>query len=67
MTNATKKEKFMEMLEIATELGRQDLVELCKHEIELLDKEVNKSEKENNDLMNSLFDNLLEMAGNGWF
>ena len=57
----------MEMLEIATELGKQDLVDFCKHEIELLDKEASKSQKENDELMNSLFDNLLDLAGNSWF
>ena len=34
----TKKENFMEIVGILGELGREDLVEVMNHEIELLDK-----------------------------
>lgn len=60
----TKRERFAEIIEIATELGREDLVDFCKHEIELLDKKASKSgesktKKENEELMNILYDELV--------
>ena len=57
----------MEMIEIATELGREDLIDFCNHEIELLDEKVSKSKKENEKLMNTVYDSLLELAGNSWY
>lgn len=69
MTNTTerkitKKERFAEIIEIATELGREDLVDFCNHEIELLDKKASKSgesksKKENEKLMNILYEELI--------
>ena len=56
-TKVTKKDNFNAIIEIATELGRQDLVDFCKHEIELLDKKKSKetkSQKENTVLMDKL-------------
>lgn len=53
----TKKENFNEIIKIATELNRPDLVDFCKHEIELLDKKKSKetkSQKENTVLMDKL-------------
>lgn len=68
MTNTTvkvtKKDRFMEIIEIATELGREDLIDFCNHEIELLDRKASKSgesksKKENEELMNILYDELV--------
>lgn len=69
MTNTTerkitKKERFAEIIEIATELGREDLVDFCKHEIELIEKKASKSgesksKKENAELMNILYEELV--------
>ena len=63
----TKRERFAEIIEIATELGREDLVDFCNHEIELLDKKASKSgesksKKENAELMNILYDELVEIG-----
>ena len=60
----TKRERFAEIIEIATELGREDLVDFCNHEIELLDKKASKSgesksKKENEKLMNILYEELI--------
>jgi hypothetical protein len=58
----TKKDNFNAIIEIATKLGRQDLVEFCKHEIELLDKKKSKetkSQKENSALMDKLLEDLI--------
>lgn len=58
----TKKDNFNAIIEIATELGRQDLVDFCKHEIELLDKKKSKetkSQKENSALMEKLLEDLV--------
>ena len=60
----TKKDNFNAILEIATELGRQDLVDFCKHEIELLDKKKSKetkSQKENSALMEKLLADLVKI------
>ena len=57
----TKKDNFNAIIEIATELGRQDLVDFCKHEIELLDKKKSqetKSQKEKAELMTQLLEQL---------
>ena len=34
----TKRDNFNEIIKIATELNRKDLVDFCNHEIELLDR-----------------------------
>ena len=71
MTNTTvkvtKKDRFMEIIEIATELGREDLIDFCNHEIELLDRKASKSgesksKKENAELMNTLYEELVEIG-----
>ena len=71
MTNTTvkvtKKDRFMEIIEIATELGREDLIDFCNHEIKLLDKKASKSsesktKKENVELMNALYEELAEIG-----
>ena len=57
----TKKDRFMEIINIATELGRQDLVDFCNHEIELLSKKKSKETKtqaENTVLMSTLLEEL---------
>ena len=69
MTNTTerkitKRERFAEIIEIVTELGKEDLIDFCNHEIELLDKKASKSgesksKKENEELMNILYDELV--------
>ena len=61
----TKKDNFNAIIEIATELGRQDLVDFCKHEIELLDKKKSKetkSQKENSALMEKLLTDLVKIG-----
>ena len=63
----TKKDRFMEIIAIATELGREDLIDFCNHEIELLDRKASKSgesktKKENAELMNILYDELAEIG-----
>ena len=71
MTNTTvkvtKKDRFMEIIEIATELGREDLIDFCNHEIELLGRKASKSgesksKKENAELMNALYEELAEIG-----
>lgn len=72
MTNTTerkitKRERFAEIITIVTELGREDLVDFCNHEIELLDKKASKSgesksKKENEELMNILYNELVEIG-----
>lgn len=61
-TKTTKRDNFNAIIEIATELGRQDLIDFCKHEIELLDKKKSKetkSQKENSALMEKLLADLI--------
>ena len=51
----------MEIINIATELGRQDLIDFCNHEIELLSKKKSKETKtqaENTVLMATLLEEL---------
>lgn len=63
----TKKDNFNAIIEIATELGRQDLVDFCKHEIELLEKKKSKetkNQKENSALMEKLLEDLV-LIGKG--
>lgn len=71
MTNTTvkvtKKDRFMEIIEIATKLGREDLIDFCNHEIALLDRKASKSgesksKKENAELMNALYEELAEIG-----
>ena len=69
MTNTTvkvtKKDRFMEIIEIATELGREDLIDFCNHEIELLNKKKSKETKnqaENTVLMETLLNELTEIG-----
>ena len=72
MTNTTerkitKRERFAEIIEIVTELGREDLVDFCNHEIKLLDKKASKSgesktKKENEELMNILHEELVTIG-----
>ena len=69
MTNTTvkvtKKDRFMEIMEIATDLGREDLVDFCKHEIDLLNKKKSKETKnqaENTVLMETLLEELMEIG-----
>ena len=71
MTNTTvkvtKKDRFLEIIEIATKLGREDLIDFCNHEIKLLDKKASKSsesksKKENVELMNALYEELAEIG-----
>ena len=61
----TKKDRFMEIIEIATELGREDLIDFCKHEIDLLNKKKSKETKnqaENTVLMETLLAELTEIG-----
>lgn len=44
-TKVTKEMVFTEMVEIFTEMGRTDLVEFAKHEIELITKKREKARK----------------------
>ena len=57
----TKRDNFEEVIKIATELGRTDLVEFAQHEIELLDKKANskvatKTQKENEGLKENILE-----------
>ena len=61
-TKVTKKDNFNEIIKIATELNRPDLVDFCKHEIELLNKKASKetkNQKENAELMEKLLNDLV--------
>ena len=65
ITKTTKKDNFNTIIEIATALDRQDLVDFCKHEIELLDKKKSKetkNQKENSALMEKLLADLTEIG-----
>lgn len=48
----TKKDNFNEIIKIATEIGRTDLVEFAKHEIALLDKKKASDTKSKNQVEN---------------
>ncbi len=68
MANAkvTKKDNFEEVIKIAKELGRTDLVEFAQHELELLDKKAGtKSTKVNDEqvaLMEKIVNALTEIG-----
>lgn len=49
----TKRDYFNEIMEIATEMERQDLVDFAKHEIELLDKKKSSGKGKVNETMNA--------------
>lgn len=62
-TKVTKKERYAEMKGIFAEMGRQDLVEFCSHEEDLLNRKSNKSgssktQKENVEVKAMLVDEL---------
>lgn len=48
----TKRTNYEDIIEIASELGRVDLVEFAKHEIELLDKKKSSDVKSKNQIAN---------------
>lgn len=48
----TKRDNFNEIIKIATEIGRTDLVEFATHEIELLDKKKASDTKTKNQVEN---------------
>lgn len=48
----TKRDNFNEIIKIATEIGRTDLVEFANHEIELLDKKKSSDTKTKNQVAN---------------
>lgn len=55
MKKTTKKENFGKIIEILEEVGREDLVEVMQHEIELIDKKASsgkltKTQTENEDI-----------------
>ena len=54
----TKRDNFNEIIKIATELNRKDLVDFCHHEIELLDRKKSSDTKTKNQVEN---DNLKEI------
>ena len=64
----TKKERFEEMVNIFTGLERTDLVEFCKHELELLSKKAEnkgntKKAKEQSEDMEIIFAELVAVGG----
>lgn len=63
----TKRDNFNEIIKIATELNRKDLVEFATHEIELLDRKKSTDTKtkvqvENEGLKNVIVDTLTELG-----
>ena len=63
----TKRDNFNEIIKIATELNRKDLVEFATHEIELLDRKkstdtTSKTQIENENIKNVIVDTLTELA-----
>lgn len=63
----TKRDNFNEIIKIATELNRKDLVEFATHEIELLDRKKStdtksKTQIENENIKNVIVDTLTELA-----
>ena len=63
----TKRDNFNEIIKIATELNRKDLVEFAAHEIELLDRKKStdtksKTQIENENIKNVIVDTLTELA-----
>ena len=62
----TKRDNFNEIIKIATELNRKDLIEFATHEIELLDRKKSNDTKtkvqvENEGLKNVIVDTLTEL------
>ena len=55
----TKRDNFNEIIKIATEIGRTDLVEFAKHEIELLDKKKSSDTKSKNQVENESIKNTI--------
>lgn len=49
----TKRDYYNEIITIATEMGKQDLVDFANHEIELLDKKKSNGKAKANETMNS--------------
>lgn len=63
----TKKEMFKEIANVATELGRTDIVDFANHEIELLEnksskKTETKTQKENVAIMETIVETLTDLA-----
>jgi len=63
----TKREMFNDIIAIATELNRTDLVDFANHEIELLDKRAShntltKVQKANLELVEVIYNTLVELA-----
>lgn len=66
-TKITKKEYFNAIIEIATENGRQDIVDFATHEIELLNKKASykgqtKVQEANEQIKNVIVATLTELA-----
>lgn len=65
----TKKDFYMEMVEIFQELGKGEYVEFCNHQIELLDKKSNgntgltKIQKENEIIKDMILEELAKYQG----
>ena len=64
---ATKRDMFNDVIAIATELGRTDLVEFANHEIELLNKRaerntLTKTQKENLELVENIYNIIVELT-----
>ena len=65
----TKKEFYMEMVEIFQELGKGEYVDFCNHQIELLDKKstgskgLTKIQKENEIIKNIVLEELAKYQG----
>lgn len=52
----TKRDYYNELIDLATERGRTDLVEFCKHEIELLDKKKTNGKAKVNETLDKSLD-----------
>ena len=66
-TKITKKEYFNAIIEIATENGRQDIVDFATHEIELLNKKASykgqtKVQEANEQIKNVILDTLTKLG-----
>ena len=65
----TKKDFYMEMVEIFQELGKGEYVDFCNHQIELLDKKstgskgLTKIQKENETIKNIVLEELAKYQG----
>ena len=65
----TKKDLYMEMVEIFQELGKGEYVDFCNHQIELLDKKstgskgLTKVQKENEIIKNIVLEELAKYQG----